>query len=367
MKKILLLIFFSLIFIFFVEKSKKPIWNFDRTIYSGLVLQLDANFIEKIHPFIFSEIKKRTSEEDFKKYILTNKYCSIVYKDVNSYKQQLPFYGGRLLYLYTNLVFYKVFGDVFNASIYVNLIFYFLSFLIFFFLLSSYSSYLISAFFSVVLFCNSASIDIMQLGTPDIMALFFSLLFVYSLLKDNNLLTIFSIILLLFTRNDNIILISIFIVFHYIIKKQKISFLYFVIAILSYFLSKSISESYSWSLTYSHTFIELMNYPKDIDFHFGIRDYIDPFIRRAPLGNQKGFMFVFLLLLIANALYDICSTKKIFTYSTAVLAILLARFMLFPAIWDRFNFIFVLSLVVLFFREEHYLGKKITYFLNGFK
>lgn len=333
----------------------KPSYNFDRLFYMGVVLKMSKISPEESHVIVINEFKNKLNKEEFRNTFTSSNYNKIILESKESYQQQLPLYTTKPLYLYFYYVVYTITGKILESGIYLNIFFYLLTYLLFFKILCRYINFLLSAFLALFTFCNPLSLDVLSLGTPDVVASYFILLCVYfSIINFKNILyVIISLVLMIFTRNDNVVFSLFFFIFLYIsnkISKVEILLTVFFTLISFFFSYKIFDDYYGFSTTYYHTFITLLSYPKSFHAEIGIKEMLGIIFNYGNTYVEWSF-FVLSLIIMFFSMYYYRRSNGLDYFELSILFTFLVKYLMFPAIWNRFNFIFVVLLIINFFRN----------------
>lgn len=349
-----ILIFLSVIII--INGLNKPTYNFDRLFYMGLVLNLEHISYERSHKIVINEFKKKLNNQEFKNKFNSCDYNRNILNNSKSYIQQIPLYTTKPLYVILYYLTYKISGKILESGVYLNVFFYLLTYFLFLFIIYQYVDFLLGSFLAFFIFCNPMSLNVLSYGTPDVVATFFVLLFSYSVFfrSRNIIFIIFSILLMIFSRNDNVIFSFFSILFLYIFKKVSIkeSLLIIFFVFVSYFLSlKVFDDYYGFYTTYHHTFISLLSFPKEFVGKVGIKQMIGIALTFGNTYIERSFFLLSILIFVFSKLYSRKIECNFFEMS--ILFTIIVKYLLFPALWDRFYFIFVILLILIFFKSYY--------------
>lgn len=343
------------LFIIVYNGLNKPIYNFDRLFYMGIVLKMNKISPEESHIIVINEFKNKLNNEEFRNKFTSSNYNKIILESKESYQQQLPLYTTKPLYLYFYYVVYKITGKILESGIYLNVFFYLFTYLLFFKILCRYTNFLLSAFLALLTFCNPLSLNVLSIGTPDVVASYFILLcFYFTIIHFKNILyVLISLVLMIFTRNDNVVFSLFFFIFLY--RSNKISrtevLLTVFLSFLAFFFSyKIFDDYYGFFTTYYHTFITLLSYPKSFHAVIGIKEMLGIICNYGNTYLEWSFLLLSLFIMFFSIFF--LRRRRSFDFlELSILFTLIVKYILFPVIWDRFNFIFVVLLIINFFRN----------------
>lgn len=308
-----------------------------------MVLNIDNTNLKDIHKEVFFIMKNSISEEEFNGIVSENEYNSKIYKDSHAYQQQIPFYTTKPLYVYIYWFVYKFKNDLVKSAEYINIFFYFLCFILLSLLLNSKLTYIYSVLLSFIFFTSSFCLNILKLGTPDVLSLFFCILFFLFFKNKKYFYTTLVAIIAILVRNDNLFICVIFPLLGWIIEKNKKYGYIALISLATYFLSfRFFNAYYGWHYSLYHTFVEYISYPKNINLNLSIDTYFN--ILFSQNGKEEYDLLVITFVLIFfNLIRNNKLEKKTVTYS--LILIIIIRFFIFPAIWNRFNLIYFIIIL----------------------
>ncbi len=221
LKYLLIGVLLSFCYFQIAKEGRKVIYNFDRFFYLGMLYQQNGVPEQEIHNKTISYLRNKIDHKIFTELENSTEYNKKIISDSKAYIQQFPFYTTKPLYSLFYSLFYKIKKDEIKASVYLNTLFYLLTFLLFWKMLSFGLESLLSLLVSVIVFCNNIGYSILQLGTPDVFSTFWSLLFIYVLFFSKHFLPlIISIVLAVLARSDNFILVSTFLGIYLLLYRQ---------------------------------------------------------------------------------------------------------------------------------------------------
>lgn len=367
LKYLLICVLLSFCYFQIAKEGRKVIYNFDRFFYLGMLYQEKGVSEPEIHNKTISYLRNKIDHKIFTELENSTEYNKKIISDSKAYIQQFPFYTTKPLYSLFYSLFYKIKKDEIKASVYLNTLFYFLTFLLFWKMLSSGLDSLLSLLISAIVFCNNIGYGILQLGTPDVFSTFWSLLFIYVLFFSKHFLTlIISIVLAVLARSDNFILVSAFLGFYLLLYRQRKYLLGICIAGISYFLLSEFGDYYGWKFTFYHTFIQFIEFPKSENIYIRIQDYINViFGNKQTTDDSESFLFLILGLIYVG--YYFIQFKRFNLFHVLPLVVIGIKWLLFPALWNRFTMVFVLIFIFGMIVKSKEISVKEIYSKKSFK
>jgi hypothetical protein len=283
------------------------------------------------------------TERRFSK-LVTGEYRETVFRDPSSLEQQLPFYSARVVYIELIRLF-KYFGLSYTKATYViSAIFASLSVLVLGLIILEAT---VSIAMLPLVIMLTGYWEIARLSTPDAMACFFSLLAIYSLIRNGKLVFLVAAILPLI-RTDFILLSGLLMIFTYRRGDRFISLFSLLSAAAIYILVTKLTGNYGYLTLFNFTFIGSLNpYPADIIISRRVADYLIPYgLLLQSLVSHPHTVVYALALYLFWVKRDQFKGGKVHFYCLFFLPFVFtaAHMLLFPSHHFRF-FIFSASLI----------------------
>ena len=210
---------------------------------------------------------------------------------------------------------------------------------------------------SVLILLLPPMLQVVKLSTPDCLSAFFVMLAVFLLVeKKSIMLSLLTLVLAIFTRLDNVVFCIMFLpamgIFNYLPKKVSIPkhAVFILVLLASYFTVSLMSRSYGWSMFYYPSFSKHLNAENNIHKAFALSSYLTLAEKQIMVHMQATYLPVFIFLAAFSAIkrrvgnwlsIDVYQFLPLFC-----LIVIAARFVLQPAISDRFYIPYYLLILV---------------------
>lgn len=336
---------------------KRPFYNWDMLPYTALILNIDHYGAKEAHSITYKLARENIPGENYHQ--LTDGshvYRSSMFKDPEAFNGQLPFYVVKPLYTGLSYLCYKSGIPLPQATLVPSFISYLLIGFLLFHWLSIYLRLSITFTVSLLIMISPPLIEVAKTASPDCLSTFFLLGCFYFIIERPSLGPAFILMLLsVFTRLDNIL--TCFLILCVIVYSKKwymkISFNFFLLMasllIFCYILVGLIARQYGWSILFYNDFADRLHPAYGSKEHFSFRSYLRLMYEHILSGINHSYLPIFMALL-ALSFYKTFSFKKMSfdqLFGLLIPLILLIRFILYPAISDRFNIAFYLVIIIL--------------------
>lgn len=363
-KKYLFISFYILyIVLLAIREFKHQEYNWDMLPYMAVILSYENSDINSVHDSVYNIIKEQIPANDQK--LLTDGGIAMrkhSAENANYFKDELPFYTVKPFYTKLSYWLYKAGVPLTKATVLPSIIsYFFIGVLIFFWLKKYLNPFLLSPVCLLIMLCRPV-LTTASISTPDFLSALMLLSAFYFLIEKKSFggICVF-LVLSIFTRLDNIIP-SLFIIMLLTFTnkwKEKISLKKFLFAALvmcgSYFFVSYNAQKYGWSVFYYPSFISHLNPDYDSHLPFSISNYFS--VVHSQIMSGLSFSDLTLFLLLGLTLFINDRTIQIKTLDLGQLLfivfvlIILTRFILQPAIADRFYITYYISITVLLIKK----------------
>lgn len=336
---------------------KRPFYNWDMLPYTALILNMDHYSINEAHATAYKLANENMPDKNYQQ--LTDSshvYRNNMLNDPEAFNRELPFYVIKPLYTGLSYLFYKSGISLPQATLVPCLIAYLLIGLILFHWLSLYLRLSIAFIVSLLIMISPPLMEVAKTASPDCLSTFFLLGSFYFIIEKPSLWPAFILMLLsVFTRLDNILTCLLILCVLAFSKKwyMKISFKKFLLMtsllIFCYLLVGLIARQYGWSIFFYNDFADRLHPIYGSKEHFSFGSYLRLMYEHILSGINHSSLPIFMALL-ALSFYKTFSFKKMSfdqLFGLLIPLILLIRFILYPAISDRFNVAFYLVIIIL--------------------
>jgi len=335
---------------FLILGITSPSYNWDIVAYVAAAYHQDGLSGRKLSSATYNELKREAGASAFKE-LTDGDYEDVVFKDPRSLEQQLPFYTIKVAYIQL-MRFLKALGMSYTHSTYViSAIF------------TSASVLMIALFllhFGVPILWLPVAATVAGYGTiasystPDAIACFFALLFIYFFIKGSKASYVISALLPL-VRTDLAILSLLTMGFDLYRKKSIYPILSAAAALAIYVIINKLAGNYGWLALFNFTFIKITPYPKEMRISDNIGAYLQAYVTGLRNFISSRHIMIYVLVLFIFVFRQ--GHKKPASEINVILMICLlyasAHFALFPVYEDRFfafpASLLFLSLIVLLF------------------
>jgi hypothetical protein len=337
---------------------KKQAYNWDMLAYMAVVLSYENNDISNVHQTVYDIAKKEIPPLAFSHLTDTSSsYKKLMAESPGEFHLQYPFYSVKPLYTGLVWLFYKAGIPLPKATVLPSLLAFFGIALLLFSWIKRYHTANFTACVSSLLMLSPPLLLASQISTPDsLSALLLLAAFFFIVEKKQPVVTAILLSVSVFARLDNIlpsifISLAIFykesITLHISLKKYL---LFLLVLIICYVLISSVILKGEWGALYYPAFFSHLNEHYDIHRSFSFTGYISLVKSQLMTGLYYSLIIPYLLLCLLF-LYNPLS-KKLSGYTTeqilcvASIVIIAVRFILQPAVTDRFYLAYYLTTVV---------------------
>jgi len=191
-----------------VYKYKRPGYNWDMLPYMALVVSIDHTDPKEVHAITYREARNSIPETAYKSLTDTaNAYRKRMAEDPFSFRQQMPFYIVKPLYVGMIYFFYKLGFSLVTAAFLPSVLSYFGIGLLVFFWLRKHLNILFATLLSIFLQLAAPLLMTASFATPDCLSAFLLLCSFYFLIENNSLTQSYVFLLIaILTRLDNALL-----------------------------------------------------------------------------------------------------------------------------------------------------------------
>jgi hypothetical protein len=355
------LIYLALLSVLGFYCMQRPLYNWDLLPYTDLVLRMDGQPATQAHDQSYRLAENNIPPASFR--LLTdsmNAYRFSLYRQQPQFDAQLPFYAVKPLYIILSFVAFKC-GVALPLALLVPGIF---SLMLFGWLvfqwLSRYLSPTLTLFMSLLFMFCSPVVEVGKLFTPDCLSTcFLAFAFYYVLEKPSWAAALVAMVLATWTRLDNVIACGALLILlrrntrNQIDRRDGTSILSLAVLIVSYFAITAYAAKYGWGVFYYNQFAHRLHPHYGEPASFSWRSYLRLMYEHASSAINHSYLAVFLIMLfpVFQRIKGVSKLSADQRAGTAILLILVARFLLYPDISDRFYVAFYLVCVVLLLRR----------------
>lgn len=336
---------------------KNPSYNYDMLGYMALVIKMDKQYtFEEIHKITYESAKKNIPPANYKNLTDTFTYRKKFKTDPNSFKEILPNYVIKPLYLWLSWLFYKNGCSLPLSTVLPSIVAYLIIGVILFFWLNKYLQTGFAFLTGLLLMYSTFITNVARLSTPDCLSALFILLSFYFIIEKKNM-WLMSVCLLLatYTRMDTVILY--FFIISYLTFNSKWKMItgnqylmllgVLVIAYLSIVLPV---REYGWDIFYYGQYSSHIDYTKDFYQSITIQSYFSLIYTKLVTAFVATHFTLFLFLgimVIFNRKFSFKSLSFDQSFLLLLIMVIFFRFLFLPDLSDRFYLGFYLLILVL--------------------
>ena len=292
----------------------RPAYNWDVLPYIASMYSLESNDTNYIHTLTYGAVKSSVDEKTFIQ-LTSGEYRKAMADCAKCFMEQLPFYKIKALYVLLIFFFYKLNIDIVRSTVLISVISYVLINFICLFWLRKVTNKQTIFIFTAIIFAifpfllNSASDS-----APNMLSALFVLSAFYVLFKKKSVLFCILMLLAVFTRPDNIILLFISIIALYIYKNKDINIskpalaITFIASIALFQGINMWSGNYNWKILFEHSFNDRLITPAEHISDFNILIYLKSFLKWPVMLKFSGFSVQALIFILT--LYMLKCGKK---------------------------------------------------------
>jgi hypothetical protein len=357
-----------------VYTYKKQAYNWDILPYMAVVLSYENKDATAVHQTVYSIAKKEIPTQAFSQLTDTfSSYRKLMAASPDEFRLQLPFYSVKPLYTGICYLFYKAGLPLTRATALPSLLSWWLIAMLLYWWIRKYHSTLFAACTSTLLMLMPPLLLTAQLSSPDSLSglLIFAAVF-YSTEKKRYPIAALLLLLSVFTRLDNLLPAFFISLAVYYQEKSagRISlpkYILFLLAlVISYVSITAIISTSNWGVLYYPAFASHLNPYYDIHRSFSFSGYISLAKSQLMTGLYYSLLLPYLLL---SFLYLYGSKPRSFTLEqrlcSVFLVIIAIRFVLQPAIADRFYIGYYLAAIVFLLTKRRQQGGAATGAVTG--
>lgn len=353
---------------------RKPAYNWDMLGYMALVLKKEQSDVNLIHNRTYAEAKQNIPAKEYE-YLLGGPKRKLRAENATAFYNTLPFYAVKPLYIEMVTMFHKAGFSLPVATILPSLFSYFITGLFLLFWLSRFLRFHWALLFSFTIMYSGLLVSLSRTSTPDFLsALLLLVSFYFILEKPSFRWLVFTLVLAIATRIDNILACVMIMSFLFFGKKwaKSISVSQYVSSLLlfivAYFLITYLSiSSFGWSVFYYPSFALHLDLSGAGHSSFPVKEYFSLMYTQLITGIVH-YNFMILLLLFFLILYLrpplVNGLPFAQSFSVLLMGIVLVRFVLYPDLADRFHVSYFLVFVIIILKElskiitQHYFEAK---------
>lgn len=324
---------------------QKPTNNWDIVGYVAVAYSADGYRGADLNKATYDSLRREVSASTFDQ-LTQGDYRETVFRDPSSLAQQLPFYRIRVLYIELIRMVHVMGWDYPRSTYVISAVFAALSVVLLAFVAHDIGAP-VAAVPLIVAFAGF--IDIARLSTPDAMACFFSLLTIYTLIRQSLWVVVLAALLPL-VRTD-LLLLSLLVLGHtFVFGQRKYALVSMVAACALYELIVRINGAYGWLTLFNTSLIHKTAYPATLIPSRVVGDYLRPYASTAYSFTMQPHFVIYGLaiwLLMRNGTTTLPEDRRLLSAVFVIpMAFVAAHLLLFPADTYRF-FVFATSLVAL--------------------
>lgn len=355
-------LYFFILILVAIHSFKKPEYNWDILPYMALVLKADNTNIDAVHRLTYIAAQQNLPAPTYKNLTDTsNAYRKKMSEDSDAFNNQLPFYVIKPLYISFAYAFYKVGFSLPASTVLPSIFSYLLIGLLLLYWLKKYLSIFFSSSVSLLVMLSSPMLEIAKLSTPDALSAFLLLSSFYFVLEKQNKMFMFILMIAsIFTRVDNLItcvaIIGLLAFFNKPLKKQSIIQYgsMALILFLCYFLITASTASYGWSMFYNNLSSHHTSSANGFHSAFILKDYLHILYANLLHGLYYSNIIIFLVMILSLFIKRPPASLKNINFdqlfSLLIVLIIIAKFILYPDMSDRYYIPFYLVAVILIIR-----------------
>lgn len=336
---------------------KKPVYNWDILPYAAIVLQYD-HVQGDIHQQAYRIAAQQLPAERYHMLAGGNPKRAHWATDSTAFHDQLPFYVIKPLYTLISFLCYKCGMPLMKSTVFPSVLAYFFSGILLFIWLRKYLSGKITLLLCIFIMLLPNMVEAAALSTPDLLSAFFMLLGLFFLLEKRSVNVFFGCFLLaMLSRIDFILPLLILLTTGLFVSEGPLAiklkrYLWMTgSALLLYMVISYQAKDYGWSLLYFPSFFQTLTagYSSSFSFH----SYIT--LAKDQLYTAMHYSQCVWILLLGTLAFMKDSKGFRLNGDNIILPVLLVsaviRFIMQPAIADRFYIGYCLVIIVLLIKQ----------------
>jgi len=355
------LCFFACLLPIAIFAYKRPAYNWDMLAYMALVVQMEKSDITDVHKITYDNARRNIPPKEYDK-LIGGELRKSRMENPSEFRKILPLYAAKPFYIWLSYGFYKAGVSLPLSTVMPSIIAYLIIGLLLFHWLSRHHLLVLAFAEALLIMYSSLMINVANLSTPDCVSALFLLTASYFILERPSVLLSFLFLAgSVFVRLDNIILSILLLAFLFFSRlwKKKIPLVQYLIMLAalagSYMTVSGIARGDNWSLLYYPTFIKYYQPNHEPQLSFSMSNYLALFSDRvvmALLYSQVSIFFLLVLIMFSAALpAKLRDLPFELLFCILLVFTIIARFILFPDLEDRFYIAFYVVILILFIRQ----------------
>ena len=354
-------IFFLLAICFY--SFKRPSYNWDMLAYMAVATSYENDNVIEVHDKVYQLAKEQLPPEKYRQLIdSTNKYKTSIANNAAEFNLQMPFYVVKPLYTGIVYLFHKAGFTLIKSTVLPSIVAYFFIGLLLIYWLKKYLPFYAALLLCLLIMLLPPILQVANLSTPDCLSAFLILWAIYFVVEKNRIAVPFILLLVsILARLDNVILCVLLFPILTLTGKldKKISmqkhFLFLAIAVACYLIVSYSSISYGWNALYYPSFSKHLNAEHDIHQSFSMGSYFKLALTQIMVGLFYSYLSIFILLIALFCINISPTNKKKLGIDQVLLLlflfIIMLKFILHPAVADRFYIAYYLVVIVFFIKK----------------
>jgi uncharacterized membrane protein YhaH (DUF805 family) len=338
--------------------TKKQAYNWDILPYMGLVLHYNNSDINSVHHAVYKIAQKTFSKTEYKQLTDTaNPYRKSIAESPEEFRRLFPLYAVKPLYTGLCWLFYKAGSSLSKATVLPSVLSYFFIAVLLFTWIRKYHSALFTFCVSMLLMLTPPFLLAARLSTPDCLSALLLFAAIYYMAEKKQLTTAALLLLVsVLARPDNILPAALLATAVYLQKSAGLplslkKYLLFISALTATGILVSLSISgYGWSFLYYPDFIQHLSLSGGMHQSFSLASYFNVVNSQLMTGLYYTYFVPYLLLCFVMLSPVIVKRFRGMTFEQTIcltlLVTVLTRFILQPAMADRFYLAYYLTTAV---------------------
>ncbi len=337
--------FYATFALFIVILSFRPAYNWDMIAYMACSIGMEESDFEKVHNETYTLLKNQVPESVFVE-LTAGDYRETMLNSSDAFKEQIPYYSIRILYISIITVLYKLGMSMTLATVVPSLLSILLLMVIIFEIADkTIGNTLIAGTLTLILMGFPPILKLARQSTPDALSILVLTAIAILYITNKNRSLIFPLMAIaILTRTDTIIWCALLlgidaIVYRKSIPKRWLSNLFqFTLLVGLLFSLNQVFHNGGWKVVFYNSFIQRMNFPLSDTPEFSLGEYFG-----VLLSSSWYFFSYFLILCLGLFLMwnknvlSLLSNKGIIIVGVCILTTI-SKFILFPAVNGRFYF-----------------------------
>lgn len=345
---------------------KRPSYNWDMLAYMALAAGADnKGSFKDVHAKVYAEAQKYVPAESYDMLVQSNHPLrSRLYTDADYFREKLPFFVVKPLYIGVVYIFFKAGFNLVAATVLPSMFAFFIMGLLLFHWMGRYFNEVWAMACSVAFMYSAPFVTTAKLSTPDCFAALFLFTAVYFIVERKQIQPAYIFLLLsVCARIDNVLPSVIFLSWLYWRKALSIKHYWMMMSgiAICYWGIAWLAHGYGWSMYFYDSFSSNYDWYEKGAGNF-LAGYLASLKSAVLVGLQFSHVVIFLFMAVLalviknNTAHD----TEIKQLMICLLLIFLIRLLLNPLVADRFYIAYYLLIAVL-------LVKKMANSVNGTK